>query len=153
MRQIIQNWYAWLKEAVSTEEKEATAASPLLNAGIYSDGRQLWATDGYRLHARQVALAKKGTVTLNEEGLFAVEEHGTMSDFASILPRSEAKASIVVERDKLLQALAGQDKHVRLTLFTADPGVELSSAGAYALIMPIDGLDEEDFWRPKIGKA
>ena len=80
-----------------------------------------------------------------------VEENGTMPDFAATLPRSEAKVSIVVERDRLLQALAGQDKHVRLTLFNDDISVELSSAGAYAVIMPICGLDEEGFWRPEVG--
>ena len=142
MRQTIQSWYAWLKEAVSTEKKELES--------VYSDGRQLWGTDGYRLHVQQVALGKKGTVTVNEEGLFTVEENGTMPDFAATLPRSEAKASIVVERDKLLQALAGQDKHVRLTLFSEDISVELSSAGAYAVIMPICGLDDEEFWRPEV---
>jgi len=145
MRQTIQSWYAWLQKAVSTEKEELKP--------VYSDGRQLWAMDGYRLHARDVALKKKGTVTVNEEGLFAVEENGTLPDFAATLPRSEPKASIVVERDKLLQALAGQDKHVRLTLFNDDIGVELSSAGAYALIMPICGLDEDDFWRPVVGEA
>ncbi len=145
MRQTIQSWYAWLKEAVSTEKKELEP--------VYSDGRQLWAMDGYRLHARQVALKKKGTVTVNEEGLFTVEENGTLPDFTTVLPRSDAKASIVVERDTLLKALAGQDKHVRLTLFTADISVELSSAGAYALVMPICGLDEDEFWQPKTEEA
>lgn len=153
MRQTIQSWYAWLQEAVLTEKKELTATSTLLSAGVYSDGHQLWAMDGYRLHARQVALGKKGTVVVNEEGIFAVEETSTLPDFAAVLPRSEAKVSIVVERDKLLQALVGQDKHVRLTLFTADLGMELSSAGAYALVMPLGGLDEEDFWRPEVGEA
>ena len=145
MRQTIQSWYAWLQKAVSTEKEELKP--------VYSDGRQLWAMDGYRLHARQVALKKKGTVTVNEEGLFTVEENGTLPDFTTVLPRSDAKASIVVERDTLLKALAGQDKHVRLTLFTADLGMELSSAGAYALIMPLGGLDEEDFWKPKTEEA
>jgi hypothetical protein len=54
---------------------------------------------------------------------------------------------VVVERDKLLQALVGQDKHVRLTFFAEDQAVELSSAGAFALVMPLTGLEEEDFWR------
>jgi hypothetical protein len=58
--------------------------------------------------------------------------------------------SLVVERDKLLQALAGQDRHVRLTFFAEDQVVELSSAGAYALVMPLAGLEEDDFWRPEI---
>lgn len=59
----------------------------------------------------------------------------------------------MVERDKLLQALAGQDRHVRLTFFAGDLAIELSSAGAYALVMPLVGLEEKDFWRPEIAKA
>ncbi len=98
-----------------------------------------------------MALKKKGTVTVNEEGLFTVEGNGTLSDFTAVLPRSEAKVSVVVERDKLLQALVGQDKHVRITLFSEDISIELSSAGAYAVIMPICGLDEDAFWQPEIG--
>jgi hypothetical protein len=33
---------------------------------VYSDGRQLWATNGYVLHALDVATEKSGRVTLNE---------------------------------------------------------------------------------------
>ena len=145
MKETIQSWYAWLKEAASTEKKELEA--------VYSDGRQLWATDGYRIHVQRVTLEKKGTVSVNEEGLFVVEENSTLPDFTAVLPRSEAKASIVVERDTLLKALAGQDKHVRLTLFNDDISVELSSAGAYALVMPIGGLDEDEFWQPETEEA
>ncbi|MBE2201799.1 MAG: hypothetical protein IAE79_24525 [Anaerolinea sp.] len=43
---------------------------------MYSDGRQLWATDGYSLHARQVATEKQGHVTLDENGLFQVDGNG-----------------------------------------------------------------------------
>jgi hypothetical protein len=31
---------------------------------------------------------------------------------------------------------------------TPDQALELASAGAYALVMPLVGLEEEDFWRP-----
>jgi hypothetical protein len=117
---------------------------------VHSDGRQLWATDGYRLHARQVATEKQGHVTLSDEGLFQVGENGRLPDFAAALPQSQPTASLVVERDKLIQALAGQDQHVRLTFFVEDQAVELSSAGAYALIKPITGLEEDDFWRPDV---
>jgi hypothetical protein len=142
MREVIQRWFEWLKQAASPEKEELTL--------VYSDSRQIWATDGYSLHAREVALEREGTVTINEEGVFAVNGNGRLPDFAVSLPQSKPAASVVVERDKLLQALAGQDRHVRLTLFAADQVVELSSAGAYALVMPILGLEEEDFWRPEI---
>ena len=150
MHDVIQKWYNWLKQATSSEKEELTH--------IYSDGRQLWATDGYRLHARQVATEKQGHVTLSDEGLFQVAENGhfdklsagSLPDFAAALPQSQPTASLVVERDKLIQALAGQDQHVRLTFFVEDQAVELSSAGAYALIKPITGLEEDDFWRPDV---
>lgn len=142
MREVIQKWYDWLKQATSSEKEELTH--------VYSDGHQLWATDGYSLHARQVATEKQGHVTLDEDGLFQVSVNGSLPDFAASLPQSQPTTSIVVERDKLLQALAGQDRHVRLTFFAEDQAVELSSAGAYALVMPLTGLEEEDFWKPKI---
>ena len=156
MREVIQKWYDWLKQATSPEKKEL--------AHVYSDGRQLWATDGYSLHARQVATEKQGHVTLDEDGLFQVSANGRfgklnsveplsagrLPDFAASLPQSQPAATVVVERDKLLQALAGQDRHVRLAFFAQDQTLELSSAGAYALVMPLVCLEEEDFWRPEI---
>ncbi len=142
MRELIQKWYDWLKQATSTEKEELTH--------VYSDGRQLWATDGYSLHARRVATEKQGYATLDENGLFQVDGNGRLPDFAATLPQSQPTASIVVERDKLLQALAGQDRHVRLTFFIEDEIFELSSAGAYALVMSVVGLEEEDFWRPDV---
>ena len=142
MRDVIQKWYDWLKQATSSEKEELTH--------VYSDGHQLWASDGYSLHARQVATEKQGHVTLNEEGLFQVSANGRLPDFLASLPQSQPANSIVVERDKLLQAVAGQDRHVRLTFFAQDQTLELSSAGAYALVMPLEGLEEEDFWRPEI---
>ena len=144
MRDVIQKWYDWLKQATSSEKKELSH--------VYSDGCQLWASDGYSLHARQVATEKQGHVTLSEEGLFQVSANGRLPDFSASLPQSQPTTSIVVERDKLLQALAGQDRHVRLTFFAEDQVVELSSAGAYALIMSEVGLDDEDFWEPQIIK-
>lgn len=142
MREVIQKWYNWLKQATSTEKEELSH--------VYSDGRQLWATDGYSLHARQVATEKQGHVTLDEDSLFQVSANGRLPDFTASLPQSQPTASVVVERDKLLQALAGQDQHVRLTFFVDDQAVELSSASAYALVMPLEGLEEEDFWSPEI---
>jgi len=156
MSDVIQKWYNWLKQVASTEKEELSH--------VYSDGRQLWATDGYSLHARQVATEKQGHVTLDENGLFQVNGNGhfdklneaeplsagILPDFAACLPQSQPTASVVVERDKLLQALAGQDCHVRLAFFAVDQALELSSAGAYALVMPLAGLEEEDFWKPEI---
>ena len=141
MRDVIQKWYDWLKAAVSTEEKELSH--------VYSDGHQLWATDGFRLHARQVATEKQGQVTLGETGLFEVAANGQLPDFGASLPQTQPSAAVIVERDRLLQALAGQDNHVRLTFFAGDQALELSSAGAYALVMPLSGLEESDFWRPE----
>lgn len=142
MREVIQKWYDWLKQATSNEKKEL--------AYVYSDGRQLWATDGYRLHARQVATEKQGQVTVSETGLFEVGVNGQLPDFADSLPNTRPSATVIVERDKLLQALAGQDNHVRLSFYAEDQALELSSAGAYALVMPMKGLEETDFWRPEI---
>jgi len=141
MRDVIQKWYDWLKQATSSEKEELTH--------VYNDGRQLWATDGYSVHARQVTIEKQGHVTLDEAGLFQVSANGRLPDFAASLPQSQPTTSIVVERDKLLQAVAGQDRYVRLTFFAEDQVVELSSTGAYALIMPLIGLDDdEEFWKP-----
>jgi hypothetical protein len=86
---------------------------------------------------------------VDETGLFQVNTNGRLPDFAASLPQSKPAASVVVERDKLLEALAGQDRFVRLAFFVEDQTLELSSAGAYALVMPLVGLEEEDFWRPE----
>ena len=148
MREVIQKWYDWLKQACPEPAEVATSPEKKELAHVYSDGRQLWATDGYSLHARQVATEQRGHVTLDEDGLFQVSANGRLPDFAASLPQSKPAATVVVERDKLLQALAGQDRHVRLSFFAQDQTLELSSAGAYALVMPLEGLEEEDFWRP-----
>ena len=147
MRDVIQKWYAWLKQATASE-KASSEQQEL--AHVYSDGRQLWATDGYRLHARQVATGKQGRVTLDDDGFFQVRANGRLPDFAASLPQSEPAVTVVVERDRLLQALAGQDRHVRLAFFAQDQTLELSSAGAYALVMPLEGLEEESFWKPEL---
>ena len=151
MQKVIKSWYSWLKKGTSTKNQE-------LNA-VYSDGRQLWASDGFSLHARQVALEKQGRVTLSPEGLFAVtvaddaeaESGGPgLPPFAKTLPQEEPLATLVIDRDRLLQALKGQDRQVRLALYAAGQGmVELSSAGAYALVVPLSGLEETAFWRPE----
>jgi hypothetical protein len=142
MREQIAKWYAWLKQAVSLEKEEL--------AHVVSDGRHLWAADGYSLHARQVATDKEGRVVLDEAGLFQVSPAPAAPNLAASLPQGEPAAWAVVDRDRLLQALAGQDGRVRLALYARDQAVELSSAGAYALVMPITGLEDEDFWRPDV---
>ncbi len=141
MRDVMQKWYDWLKQATSTEQE---ALSP-----VYSDGRQLWATDGHSLHARRVATDKQGCATLDAAGLLQVKANEHLPDFAGSLPQSRPLATVVVERDRLLQALSGQDRHVRLTFYAPDQALALASAGAYALVMPLVGLEEEDFWRPE----
>lgn len=96
-----------------------------------------------------MATEKQGHVALNEDGLLQVVENGRLPDFAASLPQSQPITSIIVERDKLLQALAGQDQHVCLRLYADNQPIELSSAGAYALVMPLAGLEEESFWKPE----
>jgi hypothetical protein len=80
---------------------------------VYSDGRQLWATNGYMLHALDVAMEKSGRVTLNDEGLFQVEKAEAMPLFAGILPQGEPVASIVISAEALIQAAAGLEGFVR----------------------------------------
>ncbi len=149
MQKVIKSWYSWLKKAISTKNQE-------LNA-VYSDGRQLWAADGFSLHARQVALGKQGHVTLSPEGLFAVtvadDAEAASGDpglppFANALPQEEPLVTLVIDRDRLLQALKGQDRQVRLALYP-NGIVELSSAGAYALVLSLSGVEETVFWRPE----
>lgn len=145
MQKVIKSWNSWLKKGTSTKNQE-------LNA-VYSDGRQLWATDGFSLHARQVALVKQGRVTLSPAGLFAVavaEESGGpgLPPFAKALPQEEPLATLVIDRDRLLLALKGQDRQVRLALYPTGM-VELSSAGAYALVLSLSGVEEAAFWRPE----
>lgn len=62
---------------------------------------------------------------LDEAGLFQVSTNGgsgqaganSLPDLVANLPRSQPAASVIVDRDKLLQALTGQDRYVRLTSF------------------------------------
>lgn len=140
MKDVIAKWFAWLKQATSTEDEQLSQ--------VYSDGRQLWATNGYVLHALDVATEKSGRVTLNDEGLFQVEEADGMPPFAGALPKGEPAASIVVSAEALRKAAAGQEGFMRLSLYGENQALELASAGKYALIMPAMGVPEEGFWRP-----
>jgi hypothetical protein len=140
MKDLIARWFAWLKQATSTEDEQLSH--------IYSDGQQLWATNGYVLHALDVATEKSGRVTLNEEGLFQVEEADTMPPLTETLPKTKPLASIVVSAEALKQAAVGQEGLVQLNLYSENQALELASAGKYALIMPAIGVAADVFWRP-----
>lgn len=141
MKDVIAKWFAWLKQAASVEDEQLSH--------VYSDGRQLWATNGYVLHALDVTTEKSGRVTLNDEGLFQVEEIDAMPPFAGALPKGEPAASIVVSAEALRQAAAGQEGFVQLNLYSENQALELASAGKYALIMPAIGVAVDVFWRPE----
>ncbi|NKQ36874.1 MAG: hypothetical protein HF973_14845 [Chloroflexi bacterium] len=140
MKETISQWFAWLKKAASQEDDRL--------AHIYSDGQQIWASDGYSLHALDVATEKSGQVTLSEEGTFQVNEAGDIPPFTTTLPQGETVASIVVSAENLKQAAAGQEGFVRLNLYGGNQVLELSSGGKYALVMPVTNVQEWQFWRP-----
>lgn len=140
MKVIIAKWFVWLKHATTTEDEQLSY--------VYSDGRQLWATNGYVLHALDVATEKRGRVTLSEEGLFQVEEGNKIPPFAGALPQGDPVASIVVSAEALKQAAAGQEGFVLLNLYGGSQTLELASADKYALVMPAIGVPNSVFWRP-----
>ena len=85
---------------------------------------------------------KSGRVTVSEEGTFQVEETGDIPPFTAALPQGELIAAIVVSAENLKQAAAGQEGFVRLSLYGSSQALELSSAGKYALVMPITDVQE-----------
>ena len=146
MKDVIANWFAWLKGATAEDNEQL--------AHVYSDGRQLWASNGYALHALDVALAKTGRVTLDEDGLFMVAEDGAVPPFPEVLPEDADSAalpvtSIVIRAEALREAVARQEGYVRLNLYSQGERLELQSAGYYALLMPVTGIAEESFWWPQ----
>ncbi len=141
MKETIAKWFAWLKTAASQEDERL--------AHVYSDGRQIWASDGYSLHALDVATEKSGQVTVSEEGTFRVDATNDIPPFTATLPQEEPIASIVVSAENLKQAAAGQEGFVRLSLYEGNQAMELSSAGKYALVMPVMDVQEWQFWRPE----
>ena len=141
MRELMAKWFGWLQSA--TDKKDGRLAH------VYSDGRQIWTSDGYSLHALDVAIEKSGRVTVSEEGTFQVEEIGDIPPFTVALPQGEPIASIVVSAENLKQAAAGQEGFVRLSLYGSSQALELSSAGKYALVMPVMDVGEWQFWRPE----
>jgi hypothetical protein len=142
MKDVIAKWFNWLRQATATEDGQFSQ--------VYSDGRQLWATNGYVLHAIDVATGKSGRVTIDGEGLIQVEEANTLPPFTDSLPQGEPVASIVISAEALRQAAAGQEGFVRLSLFGDRQALELASAGKYALVMPVTGVPKGAFWRPSI---
>ena len=140
MKETIAKWFAWLKTAASQEDERL--------AHVYSDGRQIWASDGYSLHALDVATEKSGRVTVSEAGLFQVDEADDIPPFTAALPQGEPIAAIVVSAENLKQAAAGQEGFVRLSLYGSSQALELSSGGKYALVMPVMNVQEWQFWRP-----
>lgn len=141
MKQQIAKWFAWLKQATAREDEQL--------AHVYSDGEQLWATNGYVLHAVDVATEKRGRATLTETGLLAVEETEDIPPFIGTLPQGDPVASIVVSADSLKQAVAGQEGFVQLTLYSQGQSLELKSAGKYALVSPVADMPGWWFWQPK----
>jgi hypothetical protein len=52
MKDVTARWFAWLKQTTSAGDEQLSH--------VVSDGRQLWATNGYLLHALDVATEKNG---------------------------------------------------------------------------------------------
>lgn len=140
MKELINKWFGWLQSA--TDKKDDRLAH------VYSDGKQIWASDGYSLLALDVATEKNGRVTVNEDGLFQVDETSDIPPFATAMPQGEPIASIIVGAERLKQAAVGQEDYVRLSLYRDNQALELSSAGKYALVMPATDVAEWWFWRP-----
>ncbi|HIP70967.1 MAG TPA: hypothetical protein EYH05_06185 [Anaerolineae bacterium] len=141
MKELISKWFGWLQSA--TDKKDDRLAH------VYSDGKQIWASDGYSLLALDVATEKNGHVTVNEDGLFQVDETGDIPPFATAMPQGEPIASVVMSAARLKQAVEGQEGMVRLSVYGRDQALELSSAGKYALVMPVTDVAEWQFWQPK----
>jgi hypothetical protein len=140
MLEVIAKWFAWLKKATAEDDDRL---SP-----VYSDGEQLWATNGHLLHAMDLALGKRGRVILNEAGALQVEKDGNIPPFTDTLPRDEPIAFIVVSAESLRNAAEGQEGFVRLSIYGEQQALELSSGGKYALVMAVNGVQAWWFWRP-----
>lgn len=143
MKETIAKWLDWLKKATAQDDERL--------GHVYSDGEQLWATDGYVLHALDVATGRCGRVTVGADGGLQVEKEGDLPPFAGALPRTQPIASIVVSAESLRAAAEGQEGFVRLSVYEKPQVLELSSGGKYALVMAVSGAQDWWFWRP--GKA
>lgn len=143
MKETITKWLDWLKKAIAKDDERL--------GHVYSDGEQIWATNGYVLHALDVATGRRGRVTAGEDGGLQVEKEGDLPPFAGALPQGEPVASIVVSAESLRAAAEGQEGFVRLSIYDEPQVLELSSGGKYALVMAVSGAQNWWFWRP--GKA
>ena len=143
MKEIMAKWLDWLKKATAHDDERL--------GHVYSDGEQLWATNGYVLHALDVATGRRGRVTAGEDGGLQVEKDGDIPPFAGALPQGEPIASIVVSAASLRAAAEGQEGFVRLSIYEEPQALDLSSGGKYALVMAVSGAQNWWFWRP--GKA
>ena len=141
MKETIAKWLAWLKKATAKDDDRL--------GHVYGDGEQIWATNGYVLHALDVATGRRGRVTAGEDGSLQVEKEAYLPPFADALPRGEPIASIVVSAESLRAAAEGQEGFVRLSIYDEPQALELSSGGKYALVMAVSGPQEWWFWRPE----
>lgn len=140
MKETIAKWLDWLKKATAQDDERL--------GHVYSDGDQLWATNGYVLHALDVATGRRGRVTAGEDGGLQVEKEGDVPPFGAALPRAEPIASIVVSAASLRAAAEGQEGFVRLRIYSEPEALELSSGGKYALVMAVRGAQPWWFWQP-----
>ena len=141
MLETIAKWLHWLKKATEKDDERL--------GHVYSDGEQLWATNGYVLHALDVATGRRGRVTAGEDGGLQIEKEGDLPPFAGALPQGQLHASIVVSAESLRNAAEGQEDFVRLSIYGEPEALELSSGGKYALVMAMTGVQEWWFWRPE----
>lgn len=140
MKETIARWLDWLKKAAAQDDGRL--------GHVYSDGEQLWATNGYVLHALDVATGQRGRITAGEDGGLQVEKESVLPPCAGALPRGEPTASIVVSAASLRAAAEGQEGFVRLSIYGEPEALELSSGGKYALVMAVSGAQAWWFWKP-----
>ncbi len=141
MKETIAKWLAWLKKATAKDDERL--------GHVYSDGEQLWATNGYVLHAMDMTVGRRGRVTVDEEGGLQVEKENHLPAFAGALPQGLPVASIVISAEALRSAAEGQEGFVRLSLYDEPQALELSSGGKYALVMAVSDVQEWWFWKPQ----
>ncbi|MEW5985033.1 MAG: hypothetical protein AB1791_00200 [Chloroflexota bacterium] len=140
MHEVIAKWWAWLQGATSQEDERLSH--------VYSDGRCLWAANGYVLLALDVNTGQSGRVALDAEGKLQVDGDSDIPPLANTLPQGDPVASIVVSAENLRRAAEGLEGFVRISLYGNGQALELVSAGKYALVMPVAEAPEWWFWRP-----
>src|SRR5690606_2761502 len=106
MKETIAKWLGWLRKATAKDDERL--------GHVYSDGGQLWATNGYVRHALDLALGRHGRVMVDPEGALQVEQNDVQPPFEDALPAGQPLASIVVSAEFLRQAAEGQEGFVRL---------------------------------------